>query len=178
MMKLSARERRTDMIRLLQKQREEPISGSQLANRFGVSRQVVVQDMSLLKAGGHPVLATSQGYVWRGPPKNRHYERIIVCKHRPEESEQELNILVDQGITVKDVMIEHPVYGELTGQLMVKSRKDVKTFIGQMNHSQASFLSELTEGIHMHTLEAECENDFVTAIRILEQEGFLITADS
>ncbi|AOM84010.1 transcription repressor NadR [Salisediminibacterium beveridgei] len=177
-MKLTARERRNDMIRLLQKQKEAPISGSQLANHFSVSRQVVVQDMSLLKAGGHPVLATSQGYVWRGAPNNQQYERIVVCQHRPEESEQELTLLVDHGITVKDVMIEHPVYGELTGQLMVKSRKDVERFVSQMNSAQASYLSELTDGIHMHTLEADSEDDFDAAAKALEQAGFLVTSDS
>lgn len=177
-MKLTARERRNDMIRLLQKQKETPISGSQLASHFSVSRQVVVQDMSLLKAGGHPVLATSQGYVWRGTPNNRQYERIVVCKHHPEESEKELTLLVDHGITVKDVMIEHPVYGELTGQLMVKSRKDVERFVSQMKSAHASYLSELTGGIHMHTLEADSENDFTAAVSALEEAGFLVTSDS
>lgn len=177
-MKLTAAKRRTEMVQLLKKQKDTPMSGSQLASYFSVSRQVIVQDISLLKAAGHAVVATSQGYVWQDTPRTEKCERIIVCKHDPKETEKELTFLVDHGITVKDVMIEHPVYGELTGKLMLKSRKDVEHFLNQIRSSQASYLSELTGGIHMHTLEAESEEDIEAAVDGLNQTGILITADS
>ncbi|ADH98176.1 transcription repressor NadR [Salisediminibacterium selenitireducens] len=176
-MKLTARERRNELIRILQKQREEPITGSHLAETFKISRELLTQDMALLKAGGHPVLATSHGYVWRGAPNDRQYKRIIVCRHSPEESQKELNILVDHGITVKDVMIEHPVYGELTGHIMVKSRKDAACFVNRMEQEQATYLMELTGGIHLHTLEAPCEDDFDAAVKALDEAGILVKPD-
>src|SRR5690625_5848436 len=80
---------------------------------------------------------------------------VIACKHTPEQTREELNIIVDHGVTVKDVKIEHAVYGDLTASIMVSNRKEVEPFIGKIEETHASYLAPLTAGLHLHTLEAD-----------------------
>ncbi|MDQ0254177.1 transcriptional regulator of NAD metabolism [Evansella vedderi] len=167
-------ERRYKILSLL-KERKKPQTGSALAEELNVSRQVIVQDISLLKAKNIPIMATSQGYILsEGDEKTLPFSRIIACYHPPERTEEELNIIVDHGVTVKDVKIEHPVYGDLTSSIMVSNRKEVKQFLVRIKETKASYLSELTDGIHLHTLEAKSEEDIDDAVKALGDAGFLL----
>lgn len=167
-------ERRDYILKIL-KETQEPITGSELAKKMNVSRQVIVGDMTLLKAKNEPIIATSQGYIYLPPTSNKaHVERIIACNHLPNEAEAELNIIVDYGITVKDVKIEHPVYGDLTASIMVSNRKEVKQFIEKVNATKAAFLSELTNGFHLHTLIGPSQEALDEAEAALRQAGFLV----
>nr|WP_156509881.1 transcription repressor NadR [Rossellomorea aquimaris] len=152
-----------------------PITGGDLARLTNVSRQVIVSDITLLKAKGEPIIATSQGYLYM---PNTHQdtliERVIACQHAPEKSEEELLLLVDYGVTVKDVKIEHGVYGDLTASIMVSNRKEVEQFMKKIKDTKASFLSELTDGIHLHTIMAQDEKTLMTAEQALKKAGFLI----
>lgn len=126
-LKLTGAERRQQLLAWL-KESEAPLTGSELAKRASVSRQVIVQDISLLKAKNEPIIATSQGYMYLRSAlgKKQPVQRIIACDHEPEKTEEELNLIVDFGVTVKDVTIEHPVYGDLNsfdqGQHKKRSR--------------------------------------------------------
>ncbi|AST92724.1 3H domain-containing protein [Sutcliffiella cohnii] len=152
-----------------------PLTGSELAKRTNVSRQVIVQDISLLKAKKEPILATSQGYVYLHPPGPvEKIERIIVSHHTPEQTIEELYLLVDHGVTVKDVIIEHPVYGDLTASVMVRNRKEVDDFIKKIEKTNASYLSQLTDGTHLHTLEADSEEQMEAAIKSLKEANLLM----
>ncbi|SDZ16027.1 hypothetical protein SAMN05421736_10719 [Evansella caseinilytica] len=167
-------ERRNKIVSLLQT-RDEPQTGSALAEELNVSRQVIVQDISLLKARNIPVIATSQGYVLNEQdPQSILFSKVIACFHPPEKAEEELFVLVDHGITVKDVKVEHPIYGDLTASIMVSSRKEVKQFIEKVKETNASYLSELTDGVHLHTLEAKSKEDLDDGIRALDKAGFLL----
>ncbi|MFE8703469.1 transcription repressor NadR [Cytobacillus sp. FJAT-54145] len=168
-------EERRDLILDWLKSSGEPITGSELASKTNVSRQVIVGDITLLKAKNEPIIATSQGYMYLNQPSpTTIYERTVACYHPPEKAEEELNLLVDHGVTVKDVKIEHPVYGDLTASIMVSNRKEVKQFMDKVKSTNAAFLSELTDGIHLHTITARSEDLLDEAIRALKQAHFLI----
>lgn len=152
---------------------EEPVTGTVLAEETNVSRQVIVQDISLLKASGEPIIATNRGYLYMqehgGPALHR---RIIAVKHSPEETRDELELIVDCGVTVVDVIVEHPFYGELTGSLMINSRFDVDQFVSAFTNQEGSLLSVLTDGVHLHTLEADAPVKLDTACQRLLEAGF------
>jgi transcriptional regulator of NAD metabolism len=171
--KLLGEERRTKLLHLLQTS-AEPVTGSELSQITNVSRQVIVGDITLLKARNEPIIATSQGYLYLQTESTQKPERIIACQHDPSRTQEELYLLVDIGITVKDVKIEHPVYGDLTASIMVSSRKEVQQFLSRVTATNASFLSELTSGIHLHTLSAASEELLDEAECALRDAGILV----
>lgn len=175
--KILGDERRSLILKWL-KEAKEPITGSTLAERTNVSRQVIVQDISLLKAKNVPIMATARGYLYIEKQKEGDvppYQWVIAVKHKPEETKEELTILVDHGVTVREVSVEHPVYGDLTGSLMLSNRRDVEMFIDKMNKTNASLLSELTSGVHMHTISAASEEQLIEACNALKRAGFLLS---
>ena len=151
----------------------EPIQGGELAKRFHVSRQCVVQDVAILRAGGERVLATPRGY--RLPEESRRAHReILACRHAPERTGEELEILVDHGVKVLDVIVEHPLYGELRGSLAIESRTDAHDFMKRVRTTHAALLSELTDGVHLHTVEASKPEMIARAKAKLRARGFLL----
>ncbi|SDB96273.1 hypothetical protein SAMN05421734_103163 [Pelagirhabdus alkalitolerans] len=172
--KLIGKERREAISNWL-KNEGQPIKGSELAKRAGVSRQVIVQDISLLKAQNYAIMATSQGYMLLNTNEQESKaKRIVACKHNPEDTQAELEAIVDQGVTVKNVMVEHPIYGEIEASVMVSDRHDVHNFIQNVESKNAPYLLELTEGTHLHTLEAENEDKLDAAEAALKELGFLL----
>ena len=148
-----------------------PVSATVLAGELSVSRQIIVGDVALLRAGGAHITATPRGYVLERPPEGRRF--TIACRHTPEEMARELEIMVDNGCTVLDVVVEHPVYGQLTGALHVRSRSDVAQFIRRVAENRAKPLSNLTGGVHLHTIRTPDEAACRRVIQALEREGFL-----
>lgn len=148
-----------------------PISAGALAEKFGVSRQVVVGDIALLRAGGAQISATPRGYVLLR--ETRMLERSVACIHTVAQTETELNIMVDNGCTVRDVIVEHPVYGQLAGALDLHSRYDVRQFLARS--AEATQLSSLTDGIHLHTLLCPDEQSFQRVKEELAAAGILLT---
>ena len=71
--------------------------------------------------------ATPRGYVLDRPLPG--LVRTVACLHSGADMERELQIMVDNGCTVLDVIVEHPVYGQLTGGLGLASRYDIQQFI-------------------------------------------------
>lgn len=168
-------EKRRELILSWLQSEGTPLTGSELAKRTNVSRQIIVQDISLLKARNEPIIATSQGYVYMQKQHEQpSFQRLIVCHHTPEQTAEELHLLVDHGVLVKDVIVEHPVYGELTASIMVSTRKEVEELLTKLQETKASFLSQLTEGIHLHTIEADSLSKLDDACRALEEAGFLV----
>jgi len=150
-----------------------PVRGGELAKHLSVSRQCLVQDVAILRASGEEILATPQGY--RLPKASiRSHRALLACKHVPERTEEELQILVDNGVKILDVIVEHPIYGELRGSLMIESRADVQDFLGRVRSSHASLLSSLTRGVHLHTVEASRPEMIARAKTALRKRGFLL----
>lgn len=148
----------------------QPISATALAKLFGVSRQIVVGDVALLRAAGGDILSTPRGYVMGAEQTG--LLRQVACCHSSQEMESELNIMVDNGCTVVDVSVEHPLYGQLTGTLQLHSRYDVQQFVARA--AAASPLSLLTKGIHLHTLSCPSEACFQRVRQALAEAGFLL----
>ncbi|WP_048602861.1 transcription repressor NadR [Rubeoparvulum massiliense] len=151
-----------------------PITGTELAETLQVSRQVIVSDIALLRAKDQPIISTPQGYQYLIPHEKVGVRKVIACQHSMQDAEEELTILVDHGVTVLDVIVEHPVYGELHGSLMVKTRWDVQQFLNQIKNNQAGLLSSLTNGIHLHTIEAEQMVQIEEACALLREKGILL----
>lgn len=172
--KILGEERRNFILAYL-KENKEPITGADLALKTNVSRQVIVQDISLLKARNEPIIATSQGYLYLSQQaQDQVYQRVIASFHTPEQTVDELYLMVDNGVTIKDVIIEHPVYGDLTASIMVSSRKEVDQFISKITATKAAYLSQLTDGTHLHTLEADSISKLDAACEALKKAGYLI----
>lgn len=167
----SGKARREAVERLLA-QSHAPVSAAALAARFSVSRQIIVGDIALLRAGGAEILATPRGYVLGR--RETGVERTLACRHRPEEMQAELNAIVDAGGEALDVIVEHPVYGQLTGLLGLRSRYDVAEFIRRVEADEARPLSALTGGIHLHTVRCPDEATFRRVRQALAEAGFLL----
>ena len=151
---------------------DSPVSATALSKKMGVSRQIIVGDVALLRAEGHDILSTPRGYV--AAPKEKGVTRRIAVNHSAEETQIELYTLVDEGCTVEDVIVEHPIYGHLIGGLRISSRFDVDEFIRKSKEENATPLSALTEGIHLHTVSANSEEQIDRAIDKLKELGILL----
>ena len=169
---MNAQQRRDYILERL-KAAAQPVSATALAGELGVSRPIIVGDVALLRAGGTDILATPRGYLLGG--RGGGVERTVACVHAPEEMERELNAIVDQGCTVLDVVVEHPVYGQITGRLDLSSRYEVSEFIRRVNQSRSHPLSDLTDGIHLHTVSCPDEGAWRRVLEALEREGFLLS---
>lgn len=166
---MCAEERRQTVLETL-RQSQQPISASSLAKQLNVSRQIIVGDIALLRAGGANILATPRGYCMQGAAHG--LTRQIAVHHREDQMEAELNAMVDNGCTVVDVIVEHPVYGQLTGSLQITNRYDVAQFIFRSQTAQP--LSTLTGGIHLHTLLCPDEAAFQRVREALRTQGILL----
>ncbi|RLL47013.1 transcription repressor NadR [Oceanobacillus piezotolerans] len=166
---------RQNLILTKLKEANQPISGSEFAKLTNVSRQVIVQDVSILKAKNEPIIATSQGYMYlKNEQEDHQKKKVIACKHNASQTKEELYLIVDHGVTIKDVIVEHAVYGDLTASIRVSTRKEVNQFIEKINAADASYLSALTNGIHLHTLEADSLAKIEAACDDLKKAGILI----
>ena len=166
---MQAKKRRQAILKYL-RQASRPVSAGFLAERFSVSRQAVVGDVALLRAAGADISATPRGYVIL--EADRGLVRRIACRHDAAGMEAELCAVVDQGCSVLDVIVEHPVYGQLTGPLQLSSRYDVGQFLSRC--AGARPLSDLTGGIHLHTLSCPDEDAFRRVRDVLRDLGVLL----
>ena len=168
---MDALHRRQEILKALQ-QSTHPLSASALAKALGVSRQIIVGDVALLRAGGTDIYATPRGYVLvRSSPG---LIRTLACRHTASEMEAELCAMVDHGCTVLDVIVEHPIYGQLTGPLRLSNRYEVSQFIARCREHSAPPLSLLTEGIHLHTISCPGDDARLRVEEALRGLGILL----
>lgn len=165
---MSVNERRIEIIKILQ-EAKEPISGKDLADRFNLSRQVIVKDIGILKAEGVEIISTNRGYKLE---ENAKHEMIVKVVHDKKAIADELNILVDRNITIKDVFIDHKAYGTIRKSLDISSRNGVRIFLQNLKNNEP--LLDLTSGIHYHTLVAKDSSDMEKALEILRERKYLI----
>jgi transcriptional regulator of NAD metabolism len=166
-----ASEERREKIRETLRTASAPVTGAELASILGVSRQAIVNDIAVLRASGAPIVGSPSGYlVTDGAGSNA----VIACKHGQENARAELEILIDHGITVVDVVVEHALYGEVRGNLMIGSRSDVDRYIADLVREEATPLSSLTGGVHLHHLRAPNPDAVAAACRELAGLGILV----
>ena len=168
---MNAAQRREVILKRLS-EADAPVSASVLAAQLGVSRQIVVGDVALLRAGGAAIAATPRGYQFHPAPGG--YTGILACVHRTtDEMRTELYAVVDQGGIVVDVAVENSLYGELRGNLNLASRYDVDTFLVQARSAPESLLSRMTGGVHLHTLRCPDRASFERIRAELDRQGLL-----
>lgn len=165
-------ERLEKLVQLLEAA-EQPVSGSEIAEIFSVSRQAVVQDVAQLRKQGIPVAATPQGYLLQKGPER--FRRVFAVRHSREEIANELGAIVDSGGHVLDVIVDHPVYGEIRGNIHARTRDDVTRFVNLMKSTGQSPLLSLSRGFHLHTVEADHPDTLDTVEKILEEKGYLVS---
>jgi transcriptional regulator of NAD metabolism len=166
---MKAEMRRKEILARLSKA-VSPISASRLAEDLGVSRQVIVQDIALLRAKGESIASLSRGYVLE---KKDRFERIFKIHHTNDEVSKELNLIVDAGGTVVDVFIYHKVYGTVRAPMNISNRLQVNKFLSDIASGKSSLLMNVTSGYHYHTVRADNENTLVFIENSLREHGFL-----
>ena len=167
------KQRRTNLLQLL-KNAETPLNGQILAEKFNVTRQIIVQDIALLRADGAQIISTNRGYIYKNSDDNSYAHRLFKVNHTVIDMEEELLAIVDNGGRIQNIMIDHPVYGEIQTLLKLTCRRDVRHFLEQAASNDFRPLSELTNGVHYHLVEADSQQDLDYIELALDNLGFLV----
>lgn len=104
--------------------------------------------------------------------------KTIVVTHRPEDLQEEIYTIIDLGGAMIDVIVEHPLYGQLSGKLHIFSRYDADRFFEKLKKERARPLAELTQGMHLHTIRCRNEETFERILHALSEKGFLYEKES
>lgn len=166
---MNSSERRENILKILNES-GKPVSGKELAAILNVSRQVIVQDIALLRANGEEILSTNVGYLH---PQRRMKSRVFKTTHSDERSADEMRLIVDCGGVVEDVFVYHKVYGVIRADLHIRSRADIDVFMEDIAAGKSSLLKNITAGYHYHTVTADSEQILDLIQERLDQNGFL-----
>ena len=167
---MTGSERRAAIIKQIQKS-SKPVSGSLLAKSFNVSRQIIVQDIALIRAKGYDIISTNRGYILNIPQSVR---RVFKVQHTDEELTDELYAIVDLGGCVENVMVNHKVYGHIEAKLNIGSRRNAYEFMNDIKSGKSSPLKNITSNYHYHTVSADSEETLDLIENELRRMGFLI----
>ena len=167
---MTGSDRRQEILKNI-KESDRPVSGSKLAKDYDVSRQVIVQDIALLRASGYDIISTNRGYVLEGQTCA---ERVFKVRHTDEQLETELCTIVDLGGQVKNVMVNHKVYGHIEAELGITSRRKVKEFLADIESGKSTPLKNITSDYHYHTVTADSEETLGMIEEELSKLGFLV----
>lgn len=170
---MDAADRRNTILRRLEGT-TTPLPAARLGEDLGVSRQIIVGDVALLRASGHSIHATNRGYLLARPATRP--RRSLTVQHTREQIPAELSAILDAGGTIIDISIEHRLYGQITADLLIRNRRDLKAFLARLTTS--SSLAELTNGWHTHTIEADSEKRLDAIARRLDALGLLRPEDA
>ena len=170
-MAISSKERRELIIKRLIES-DKPIKGQELAEEFGVTRQVIVKDIAILRAQNSNIIATLDGYTIENESSG--LVKIIAVMHTSEDTRDELMTIIKYGGIVKDIIIEHGVYGEIRALLEIKSIHDIDKFIERLEDTKSKVLSSITDGVHIHTIEVENEEVYEKILDELREKGYLL----
>ena len=166
---MNGEERRSQILQILADS-AKPVAGTLLAQRLNVSRQVIVQDVALIRASGYSIASLARGYVLETPSQAK---RVFKVRHSDEDTEKELNLMVDAGGTVDDVFVFHKCYGLVRAPMDIKSRYHVKQFLDDIASGKSSLLKNVTSGYHYHTVLADSEETLDLIEKSLKEHGFL-----
>lgn len=167
---MSGEKRRENLLKILQDS-EEAVSGAGLAEKFQVSRQVIVQDIALLRAKNHNIISTHKGYIIQDDVG---IQRVFKVKHSDARLIDELNIIVDLGGKVEDVFVYHKIYGVIRAKMNVKSRKDAKKYVEDIKSGVSEPLEKITSEYHYHTVTADSKETLDEIQKELEERGYLV----
>lgn len=166
--------RREQILQML-KQQGIPMSGTTLAKHFRVSRQVIVQDIALMRAENHRILSTNKGYLFRTEEQtNTQPKRVFHVKHTTEQVLDEFMVVTELGGKVLDVAVEHELYGQIRVDLLVETAQDARDFFDRLTACKDNPLKVLTDDCHYHTVAAPSEKLLDLIQRELDEKGFLL----
>ncbi len=151
---------------------KNPVSGDKLSEKYGVSRQIIVQDISALKTSGYEIISTNRGYIVQGTPLST---RVFKVRHTSVQTEDELSLIVGLGGTVVDVFVWHKVYGKMEAPLNISSELHIKQFIEGVRSGKSTELMTITDGYHYHTIRAESEAVLDNIEKALEERNYLVS---
>ena len=163
------KERRYEILNLI-KSMKDPISGTDLAKKFDVSRQVIVQDIALLRAENYDIFSTTRGYIYKA---TKFFSKVFPVCHSDNQIEDELNTIVDLGGIVDDVFVQHEIYGNLKAELGINSRRKVQELIKAIENGESTPLKNLTYGKHFHTVYSDSEEVLELIEKELKAKGYL-----
>jgi len=164
-------ERRENIIQIIMGS-SRPVPAKKLADDFDVSRQVIVQDIALIRAEGYDILATNRGYILLEDEVKK--SRVFKVTHTDEEMEDELCSIIDLGASVENTMVNHRVYGHIEAPLKISSRKDVANFLKKLSQSKSAPLKNTTSGYHYHKISADDEETLDEVEKVLREKGYLV----
>ena len=167
---MKADQRRKEIVTILMAEKRA-VPGGELAERLHASRQIIVQDIALLRATGYEILSTHNGYLIKVTPL---IERVFKVRHTSEQTGEELSLIVNLGGTVVDVFVRHKVYGKIEAPLHIFSLYGVEQFMKSLQSGKSSELMHITSGYHYHTVRAENEETLLRIAKALEEKGFLV----
>ncbi len=170
---LDGKERRNRIVELLCTSRV-PLSGTELSKIFGVSRQVIVQDIALLRARNREIISTNKGYVLFNSLDDDSVQTVVMVKHNSEEVYDEFETILELGGRILNVSIDHDYYGQIQIDLVINDLSDAKEFIQKMKESNSQPLKCLTGDIHYHTIAAPSEKILEIIRKELKEKGYLI----
>ena len=169
-------EERRAKIRSKLQESETPLSGAALAKLFCVSRQIIVQDIALMRAENYDILSTNKGYLLRSKKTEVcHPKRVFCVKHATNQVLEEFKIILDLGGKVLDVAVEHELYGQICIDLMIESEADATEFYKKLLACRDNPLKVLTDDCHYHTVSAPSEKLLDLIENDLSRKGFLNT---
>lgn len=166
---MNAKERRENIVRMVEKS-PDPVSGALLAEKLKVSRQVIVQDIALLRANGTDIISTNRGYIIG---HGRSQSRVFKVIHGDDETLTELNAMIDLGGRVEDVFVYHKAYGVIRAEMNLKSRRDITDYMKNITSGKSGLLKNVTSGYHYHTVSADDAETLDIIQEKLSELGFL-----
>lgn len=169
---MTAEERRNKILLKLNAS-DEPIAAKELAALYKVSRQVIVQDLAVIRASRPDIISTNRGYVKTKQEESTGFMREFKLRHKPEQAAEELNIIVDHGGRIKNISVSHRIYGRITAELDISSRQDVLEFTEALKGAASTVLSAVTDGYHYHLIQASSEKRLDMIRDALDEAGFL-----
>ena len=180
---MEGEKRRENILRILQDS-DKPVSGTKLAEKFQISRQVVVQDIALLRAKKYNIISTHKGYVLQEEKGRK--QRVFKVKHSADKILDELNLIVDCGGKVEDVFVYHKTYGVIRGELNIHSRYDIdryielklsrraKKYVEEIKGGVSVPLEQITSEYHYHTVTADSKETLDEIQEELQKQGYLV----
>lgn len=170
---MTGEERRSAILKKLQ-ETGTPLSGTALAKLFHVSRQIIVQDIALMRAENYGILSTNKGYLLRSENnENTQPKRVFFVKHSNEQVLEEFQIVIELGGKILDVAVEHEIYGQIRVDLLIESNADAEEFYGKLMTCRDNPLKVLTDDCHYHTVAAPSEKLLDLIEAELRRKGFL-----
>lgn len=165
---MNGEERRNELLKILSESKV-PVSGSELSRKLNVTRQVIVQDVALLRANGQKIFSANRGYVlFSGNDR----ERVFKLIHSDDDVMEELTLIVDLGGKIKDVFVYHKAYGVVKAEMNIRSRKDIADYVANIKSGKSKLLKNVTSGYHYHTVTAEDKETLDEIENKLREKGF------